>query len=87
MVVCMANKVTVEEIEAIVKDIESEDPIDWGMLSIDEYNATSLIINQMVEQYNNNWINLPDDDKIKILLASMSKLIIENFVLNVKLRQ
>jgi len=48
----MSNKVTIEEIEEIVKEIESEDPIDWGMLAIDEYNAMSMIVNQMVEQYN-----------------------------------
>lgn len=83
----MSNKVTIEEIEEIVKEIESEDPIDWGMLAIDEYNAMSMIINQMVEQYNTRWTLLSHEDQIKILLASLSKLIIENFVLNVKLRK
>lgn len=83
----MSNKVTIEEIEEIVKEIESEDPIDWGMLAIDEYNAMSMIINQMVEQYNTKWTLLSHEDQIKILLASLSKLIIENFVLNVKLRK
>ena len=87
MVACMSNKITIEEIEEIVKEIESEDPIDWGMLAIDEYNAMNMIINQMVEQYNTQWNLLPYEDQIKILLASMSKLIIENFVLNVKLRK
>jgi hypothetical protein len=83
----MSNKVTIEEIEGIVKEIESEDPIDWGMLAIDEYNAMSMIINQMVEQYNTRWTLLSHEDQVKILLASLSKLIIENFVLNVKLRK
>lgn len=83
----MSNKVTIEEIEEIVKEIESEDPIDWGMLAVDEYNAMSMIINQMVEQYNTRWALLSHEDQIKILLASLSKLIIENFVLNVKLRK
>lgn len=83
----MSNKVTIEEIEEIVKEIESEDPIDWGMLAIDEYNAMSMIVNQMVEQYNTKWTLLSHEDQIKILLASLSKLIIENFVLNVKLRK
>jgi hypothetical protein len=83
----MSNKVTIEEIEEIVKEIESEDPIDWGMLAIDEYNAMSMIINQMVEQYNTRWTLLSHEDQVKILLASLSKLIIENFVLNVKLRK
>ena len=83
----MSNRVTIEEIEEIVKEIESEDPIDWGMLAIDEYNAMSMIVNQMVEQYNTKWTLLSHEDQIKILLASLSKLIIENFVLNVKLRK
>lgn len=87
MVVFMKNKISVEEIIDLVNHIESQDPIDWGMLAIDENLATEMLVNQLVDRYNTEWITLDDDDKIKIFLASMSKLVIENFVLNVKLRQ
>jgi len=76
-----------DQILAIVREIEVEDPIDWAMLSIDEENATDLLVSSLVEKYNTEWIKFPPEDQTKILLASMAKLIVENFVLNVKLRQ
>lgn len=87
MVHYMKDKVSVEEIIDLVNHIESQDPIDWGMLAIDENIATEMLVNQLVDRYNTEWITLEDQDKVKIFLASMSKLIIENFVLNVRLRQ
>ncbi len=36
-------KVTVTDILDLVNEIESEDPIDWGMLSVDENTATEMI--------------------------------------------
>jgi len=80
----MINK---DQILELVREIETEDPIDWGMLSIDEDNATDLLVSTIVEKYNTEWIELTPENQIKILLASMAKLIVENFVLNVKLRQ
>lgn len=76
-----------DQILELVREIEIEDPIDWAMLSIDEENATDLLVSNIVEKYNTEWIEFPSEDQIKILLASMAKLIVENFVLNVKLRQ
>lgn len=76
-----------DQILELVREIETEDPIDWGMLAIDEDNATDLLVSTIVEKYNTEWIELTPENQIKILLASMAKLIVENFVLNVKLRQ
>lgn len=70
--------ISVETLVELAKEVENEDPIDWGMLSIDEDTAYRIIASQVLEIYNNN-------DQLT-MLASITKLIVENFVLNLKLQ-
>lgn len=70
--------ISVDQLVELAKEVESEDPIDWGMLAIDEDTAYRVIASQVVELYNSN-------DQIT-MLASITKLIVENFVLNLKLQ-
>ena len=78
---------TVQEIVELVNEIDSQDPIDWAMLAIDESIATELIVNNVVESYNSHWCQFDHCDQIKILLATMAKLTLENFALNLRLNQ
>jgi hypothetical protein len=71
--------ISVDQLVELAKEAESEDPIDWGMLAIDEENAYRLIATHVLELYNGN-------DQV-VMLASITKLIVENFVLNLKLYQ
>jgi hypothetical protein len=71
--------IDVETLVSIAKEVENEDPIDWGMLAIDEENAYRLVATHVLEIYNTN-------DQLT-MLASITKLIVENFVLNIKLQQ
>jgi hypothetical protein len=77
----------VEEIIELVAIIEREDPIDWAMINIDENSATELIVNGIVDQYQTVWQTYDKDNQLRIMLASIAKLALENFVLNVRLRQ
>jgi len=70
--------ISVDMLVELAKEVESEDPIDWGMLAVDEDAAYRLIASQVIELYNTN-------DQIT-MLASITKLIVENFVLNLKLQ-
>lgn len=70
--------ISVETLVELAKEVENEDPIDWGMLSIDEDTAYRIIASQVLEIYNTN-------DQLS-MLASITKLIVENFVLNLKLQ-
>jgi hypothetical protein len=64
----------------LAQQVETNDPIDWGMLSVDEQTAYRLIATSILEQFG--------DDKDRItLLATITKLVVENFVLNLKLLQ
>jgi hypothetical protein len=80
-------KVTVNDILDLVKEIDSEDPIDWGMLSIDESVASELIATNLLEQYNTTWADMDPNERTVIMLATITKLVVENFTLNLKLRQ
>jgi hypothetical protein len=75
--------ITVDELIAIAQEIESTDPIDWAMLNIDEQNAYKLIAAGVLENYNQSSI----DTRELILLATVVKLTVENFVLNLRLLQ
>lgn len=83
----MAEKIELEAIIEIVKEIETEDPIDWGMLAVDEDDAVRLIANNILDQYNTEWQHLPEEQKKLIMLATITKLVVENFALNLKLSQ
>ena len=80
-------KVTVTDILDLVREIDSEDPIDWGMLNVDENMATEIIATGLLEQYNTTWADMDPNDRTVIMLATITKLIVENFTLNLKLRQ
>jgi hypothetical protein len=59
----------------LAMEIEVEDPIDWGMLAIDEKEAYRLMATHVLEMNNDELTNQ----------AVIVKLLVENFVLNLKL--
>jgi hypothetical protein len=75
----------IQAVEALIREIESEDPIDWGMLNIDEDDATHLIALSVVEHYEKHIRSMSDSDREYVLVSSIAKLTLENFVLNIKL--
>lgn len=81
------NQISPEYIETIVqlaKEVESTDPIDWGMLSIDEDNAYRLVATSTVE---NLMPKYNDPHFREVVVATIVKLVVENFVLNLKVLQ
>jgi hypothetical protein len=73
----------VEQIIELAKEIEHEDPIDWGMLNIDEDEAFKLIAPSVLT----NYLLLDKDSRDIMMLSTIVKLTVENFALNVKLMQ
>ncbi|PIY69027.1 hypothetical protein COY90_02795 [Candidatus Roizmanbacteria bacterium CG_4_10_14_0_8_um_filter_39_9] len=73
----------VEQLIDLAKEIETEDPIDFAMLQIDEDVAYTLMATAVLEMYLSN----DKDSRDMILLATVIKLTVENFVLNLKLLQ
>jgi hypothetical protein len=63
----------------LAKEIESEDPIDWSGLNVDKNLAYNIIASQVIE------LMKESDDMIKTTM--IVKLIVENFVLHLKLQR
>lgn len=79
------TKVTEEHINFIADlAMESEitDPIDWGLLNIDEETAYRMMSSHVVE----NFAKVPDENYVFVLYATITKLLVENFVANLKLQ-
>jgi hypothetical protein len=74
-------KITVDQLIEIAREIETEDPIDWGMLAIDEEQAYRLIALNLMEMFE----NIGQQDRDITLMSMIVKLTVENFVLNLKL--
>ena len=72
-----------EQLVELALEIEMADPIDWGMLSINERDAYDMIASSVLEQY----LLTDKDERDMMLLAIVVKLTVENFVLNLKLLQ
>jgi hypothetical protein len=77
--------ISVAIVKELINEVDVEDPIDWGMLNIDESGATDLIANNVVDMYNRDWQHLSDREFRMAMLATVGKLVLENFVLNIKL--
>lgn len=81
----MSEKLTKTEAVArlveLAQEVEIKDPIDWGMLSIKEIDAYELMANSVLDQM----YNLPESYRETVMMATMTKLLVENFVLNLKL--
>lgn len=75
------QRLTIDQLAELALEAELKDPIDWGMLSVDEKTAYRMMASNVLEQFS----NLKDDERLVIALGTITKLLVENFVLNLKL--
>jgi hypothetical protein len=69
----------VETLAELAMEVEVSDPIDWGMLRIDEHTAYKIMAANVLEMY--------DETDTLTLLATVTKLVVENFTLQLKLME
>ena len=77
------KNIDAEQLISLAKEVEMEDPIDWGMLNIDEDETYRLVTYNVLEMFKET----DEDAKEVAMLTTIIKLIVENFVLNLHLRQ
>ena len=79
----MTNIEYVRLIAEMAREVNKEDPIDFGLCQIDERRIWDLMASTVVEKY----LPYKDSDQgLTIYLSTITKLVVENFVLNYKLR-
>ncbi len=74
-------KLTVKQLAELAQEAEFKDPIDWGMLPLEEKYAYQLMATNVIEQFN----DIKPDDMLPVAMATITKLLVENFVLNYQL--
>lgn len=79
----MTKTEAVARLVSLAQEVEIKDPIDWGMLSIKESDAYELMANSVLDQM----YTMPDSYRETVMMATMTKLLVENFVLNIKLEE
>ena len=75
-------KYTLEEIIELAKNVELEDSIDWSEVNVDRDRIYQMIGSQAYEIY---VTQAAEEDREAILLATVVKLVVENFVLNLQI--
>ena len=73
---------TVKQLAELARESDDQDPIDWGELKITEDHAYEMMASNVLEQFS----SIPEDQRLTVSMATVTKLLVENFVLNVKLR-
>jgi hypothetical protein len=73
----------------LAKEVETTDPIDWDTISISEDDAYNLVALNVLEQVGVQEIkgDIYFDMEKDIMVATIVKLVVENFALNLKLTQ
>jgi hypothetical protein len=77
--------ITQEQVDWLVdlaRECDTADPIDWGTLKITENQAYQMMASNLLDQM----AALDEDQRLHISLATTTKLLVENFVLNLKLK-
>ena len=75
-------KITLQELCEVAFAHEEGDPIDWGVFTNGKEQAMGMIGSSILDQFDKDVIT--EDDKL-ILLATITKLVTENMILNTKL--
>lgn len=79
----MINRVTTSQLADLAMHIDQADPIDWGMLSIKEEDVYLMMAKQVLDMIR----EIEDEKQLMVAVASLTKLTVENFVLNTQLYQ
>ena len=74
-------KYTQEQIIELAKEVEINDGIEWGNLPLDKNKIYQVVGSQAYEHYQEF---SQSDDGEAVLMATVIKLLVENFVLNLQ---
>ena len=68
---------------SLAKEVDIRDPIDWTKMQVTEDQIYEMMANGVIDQM----YSVPEDHRDTIALATLTKLLVENFVLNTKLEE
>lgn len=75
------DKVDLDLLVDIAQEVEGQDAVDWGKLSVGKEQAYKMVATSILEMFDKSEYTF--DDKV-ILLSTITKLTVENMLLNLK---
>jgi hypothetical protein len=75
-------KITVDELVDIAFAVEEGDPIDWSIFTKGKEQSMKMIAASIIEQFDREEIS---QDHRLIMLATITKLVVENMILHTEL--
>ena len=76
------DKVDLDLLVDIAQDVEGQDAVDWGRLAMGKEEAYKMVGASILEMFDKSEYTF--DDKV-IIMSTITKLTIENMLLNLKL--
>lgn len=76
------DKVDLDLLVSIAKEVEGQDAVDWGKLAVGKDQAYKMVATSILEMFDKPEYNF--DDKV-ILMSTITKLTVENMLLNLKI--
>lgn len=76
------DKVDLDLLVDIAQEVEGEDVIDWSKLNLNKNDAYKLVATSILEMFDKPEYTF--DDKV-IIMSTITKLTVENMILNIKL--
>lgn len=73
---------TIRQIAALAKQVDMIEPVDWSQLNVNEDEAYLMMATNVVEQLE----SVPEQQRGIVSMSTMTKMLVENFVLNIKLK-
>mgnify|MGYP006082592481 CR=1 FL=1 len=75
------KQATIQQLAQLAMEGDNVNPIEWGELAVNEEQAFLLMASQVLDQME----GCPEDQRAVVSMATMTKLLVENFVLNLRL--
>lgn len=76
------GKISLDQLVEIAAEVEAGDPSDWGRLAVGQQEAMRMIGASVLDMFDKAVYT--DEDRL-ILLATITKLTVENMLLNIKI--
>jgi hypothetical protein len=77
-------KIDIDTIVDLAFAVEEGDPIDWGLFKEGREQSMKMIAASIIEQFDKEVYT--DDDRL-IIISTITKLVVENFILHARLRK
>lgn len=78
-----SKMLTLEQLVELAMEVEHRDPLPWDSVNISKETAYGMMAAHVIDLFEQE----SDADRETVMMATITKLLVENFLLNLKLHQ